>query len=139
MLTIMFGDLKSDFTFSPCSPISPCWERKQSIKGRKAQEELGSVGESLQPLRVRLYLGLNSCQIMESLVYYGCFLPRQTLEYQLIKAFFKTCTVMTERCQHKQARFIFIMIFHNFKYTTCTTITFIYRHDIFCKGMFLIM
>lgn len=32
----LFSDLKSDFTFSPRSPISPCWERKQSIKGREA-------------------------------------------------------------------------------------------------------
>lgn len=59
--TIMFSHLNSHFTFSPRSPISPCWERKQSIKDRKARGELGSVGELLQRLRVRLDLGLNSC------------------------------------------------------------------------------
>lgn len=45
MRPIMFGDLNLHFTFSPRSPISPCWERKQHIKHRKAQEELGSAGE----------------------------------------------------------------------------------------------
>lgn len=38
MWTIVFGDLNQDFTFSPLSPISPCWERKQSIRDKKAEE-----------------------------------------------------------------------------------------------------
>lgn len=42
ILTVMFGDLNLHFTFSPRSPISPCWERKQHIKHRKSQEELGN-------------------------------------------------------------------------------------------------
>lgn len=36
-LSGLFSDLKSDFTFSPRSPISPCWEKKQSIKGGEAE------------------------------------------------------------------------------------------------------
>lgn len=75
--------LKSDLTFSPRSPISPCWERKQNIKSGKALQEPGSGGESAT--KGQIVSGVKSWQIMESAVLW-LLLPTQTGQYQLIKA-----------------------------------------------------
>lgn len=61
----VWGSEYALYLFTSLSHFTLLGKKKQHIKRRKSQEELGSAGEPLRPPRVRLHLRLNSCQIVK--------------------------------------------------------------------------